>query len=190
MRLRLALAFTVIALPAAAADSIADQAQRAYDLFAGNLTRQDFQTPRYGAAVTIDVAGKWAVLNGPDPKTGRESYGADTEKACAGRGALTLASPNGLTMVMTSNINPDQEFGQTYTYVAGTTFAERVDLDDYLKAIGLGPDKVGQQFERARAIALSQANGTVQLFRPSPDIIVLVRERAYPTVLARCAPAT
>jgi hypothetical protein len=26
----------------------------------------------------------------------------------------------------------------------------------------------------------------VQIFRPSPDILVILRDKAYPTVLARC----
>jgi hypothetical protein len=186
MRLGFALALALLCMPAMAADTIADQAQKAYDIFAGGFTKPDFQTPRYGAAVTVDVGGKWAVLNGPDPRTGRETYGADTERACASDNALVLSSPNQLTMVMTSNVNPDHPFSQSYTLISGTTFAERVDVEDYFAAIGLGPERVGQQFDRARALALSQSNGSVHIFRPSQDIIVLVRDRGYPTVLARC----
>ncbi len=175
----------VFALPAAAADSIADQAARAYGLFAGNQAQADFLSARYGEVVFKDVAGDWVSLNGPAPRTGVETYGADTEKFCKGTGVLALASPEPLTLVLTAR-PVDTDFSQTYTLIAGATFAEYTDPSAYLAAIGLGPEKAGPQADAQRALALSLANGVVQIFRPSPDILVMLRDKAYPTVLARC----
>ena len=73
---------------------------------------------------------------------------------------------------------------KTYTLVAGSTFSEYTDPASYFAAIGL--DKQGPEFDQGRAVALSLANGIVQIYRPSPDILVITRDRAYPTVLARC----
>lgn len=173
------------ALPAAGADSIADQASRAYGIFAGNQAQPDFLGARYGEALFRGVAGDWVSLNGPAPNTGVETYGADTEKSCRGTGVLTLAAPDRLTLTLAARPT-DKGFTQTYTLIAGATFAERTDPAEYLAAIGLGPDKSGPQIEARRALALSLANGTVQIFRPSPDILVILRDKAYPTVLARC----
>ncbi len=186
MRAALLVTFLALgALPAAGADSIADQAASAYGIFAGNQAQPDFLGARYGEALFRDVAGSWVGLNGPAPGTGVETYGADTEKFCKGTGVLTLASADPLTLTLTANPT-DRGFTQTYTLIAGATFAERTDPAEYLAAIGLGPDKTGAQFDARRAVALSLANGTVQIFRPSPDILVILRDKAYPTVLARC----
>ncbi|MEO7222414.1 MAG: hypothetical protein ABIY37_08070, partial [Devosia sp.] len=79
--------------PALAADSIADQAQEAFSVFAGGQSQMDFNTARYGSVGLRNVAGKWVALSGPAAGTGIETYGTDTEKFCKGAGAVTLASP-------------------------------------------------------------------------------------------------
>jgi hypothetical protein len=174
-----------LASPAPAADSIADQAERAYGVFAGGQSEVDYLSAKYGATLLKDVTGNWVSLNGPAPQTGVETYGADTEKSCKGAGTLTLASPNLLTLTLTAKPSTS-EFSQTYTLIAGSVFAEHTDPASYFAAIGLGPDKVGPQFEQPRALALSLANGIVQIYRPSEDILVMTRDKAYPTILARC----
>ena len=135
---------------------IADQAERAYGLFAGGQSQLDFLSAKYGSAVLKDVAGRWVGLNGPAPGTGVETYGADTEKSCKGVAAFTLASPDPLTLTLTAK-PAAVAFSQTYILIAGSTFAEQTDPASYFAAIGLGPDKVGQQFEQQRAVALSLA---------------------------------
>lgn len=184
-RVLFVLAALLLANPALAADGVADQASAAYDLFAGGKSQPDFMSATYGKTALAGIAGKWVSLNGPAPDSGIETYGTDVEKFCAGAAALTLSSPDPWTMKITAR-PLDIEFSQTYTLVAGTAFAERTEPNAYFAAIGLGPEKVGPDFDRRRAMALAAANGTVQLYRPSPDIIVLVRGGAYPTVLARC----
>lgn len=177
-----------LASPSLAADSIADQAQRAYGVFAGGQSQLDFLSARYGSALLKDITGNWVGLNGPAAGTGVETYGADTDKFCKGAGVLTLTSPNLLALTLTAK-PATSRFSQTYTLIAGSTFAEQTDPASYFESIGLGPDKVGLQFEQQRAIALSLANGIVQIYRPSDDILVIAREKAYPTVLARCPKA-
>lgn len=174
-----------VASPTLAADSIADQAQKAFAVFAGGQSQMDFNTARYGAVALSSITGKWIALGGPAAGTGIETYGTDTDKFCKGTAALTLASPDPLTLRVTAK-PAATAFSQTYTLIAGSTFSEYTDPGDYFTAIGLGPDKVGTEFDRARAVALSLANGIVQIYRPSADILVIARETAYPTVLARC----
>jgi hypothetical protein len=178
-------AVACLSSPAAAAQSIADQAQAAFSVFAGGQSQADFNTARYGNVALRNVAGKWVALSGPAAGTGIETYGADAEKFCKSAGAVTLASPDALTMTLSAK-PAAISFGQTYTLIAGSTFAEYTDPDDYFAAIGLGPDKAGREFDQARAVALSLANGVVQIYRPSEDILVIARDKAYPTVLARC----
>ncbi|MEO6013399.1 MAG: hypothetical protein ABIQ30_07425 [Devosia sp.] len=186
MRLSFAvLAFVVSLGSASAAETIADQAQRAYSVFAGGLSEQDFLTARLGAVVLKDIAGSWVRLSGPGAKTGVETYGADSERFCKGLGVLTLASPNPITMTLSAK-PIKSEFQQIYTLIAGATFAEHTDPLGYFEAIGLGPDKTGEAADQQRALALSLANQHVQLYRPSDDILVIVRDAGYPNVLARC----
>ena len=174
-----------LASPVAAADSIADQAQRAYGVFAGGQSEQDFLLAGAGPAVFKGIAGNWVGLRGPAPGTGVETYGADTEKLCKGSAVLALTSPDSMTLRLSANPT-GSPFDQTFTLVVGSTFAEHTDPTSYLAALGLGPDKVGPQFDQRRAFALSQANGLVQIYRPSDDILVMHREKAYPAILARC----
>lgn len=181
----LSLLFALLTLPAAAADSIADQAQRAFDIFAGGLAQSDFMLARHGNTALGNVAGSWVRLGGPAAGTGIETYGADTEKYCKTSVVLELASPDVLTMNLTAHIN-GREFTQIYTLIAGATYLEYTDPLPYLSAIGLGPERTGEQADQRRALALSQANNTVQIYRASEDILVIARDRGYPTVLARC----
>lgn len=183
--LLLPLLFALLTAPAAAADTIADQAQRAYDTFAGGLSQPDFALARHAAVAFRDVVGDWVRLSGPAPRTGVETYGADTEKFCKTSAVLDLASPNLLSLTLTAHLN-GKEFTQIYTLVGGTTYAEHTEPMQYLDAIGLGPERNGEQFDQRRALALSQANNVVQIYRPSADILVIARDRGYPTVLARC----
>lgn len=190
----LSLAILAAAGPTAAAETIADQASRAYGLFAGGLSQQGFLAAEYGTKVFSRIAGSWVRLNGPDPKMGIETYGRDTEKFCSSPAALTLSSSNPYSMTLTTNLT-GANFSQTYTLVAGSTFGEHTDPETYLTAVGIGPDKSGPNIDQQRALLLSLANGLVQIYRPSEDILVMTRDRGYPIVLARCptplpAPAT
>jgi hypothetical protein len=174
------------ALPAASAESIADQAQSAYQAFAGGLSQSAFLSAQYGKTALLNVAGNWVRLNGPDSKSGAESYGSDTEKFCQSGAALTLGSPDALTLSLATNLS-GANFTQRYTLIAGATFGEHTEAQPYLTAIGLGPDKTGENIDQQRALALSLANGLVQIYRPSEDILVMTRDRGYPIILARCA---
>ena len=171
--------------PAAAAPGIADQAQSAYAIFAGGLSQQAFLGAQYGQGTLRNVAGKWVRLNGPDNKSGVETYGADTKKFCKSPAALTLAAPTSRTLSVTTNL-PGANFTQDYVLIAGSTFGEHTDPDAYFKAVGLGPERAGDAADQQRALLLSLANGIVQIYRPSDDILVLARERGYPIVFARC----
>lgn len=174
--------------PAFAADTIADQASRAYAVFAGGLSQQGFLGAAYGGGLFDGIAGNWVRLNGPDPKIGRETYGPDTQKFCASPAALTLSSSGPYSMTLTTNLE-GPNFSQVYTLIAGSTFGEHTDPDAYLTAIGIGADKTGPNIEQQRALLLSLANGLVQIYRPSEDILVMTRDRGYPIVLARCPAA-
>lgn len=178
-------AVALLVSPAHAAESIADQASDAFQIFAGGKAQPDFASGEYGKSLLGDVAGTWVALSGPQPGSGIETYGADVDRTCATPAAFKLASPNALSMTMTAK-PLDKEFSQTYTLVVGSVFAERTEPEAYFAAIGLGPEKVGAEFDQRRAVALSLANGMVQIYRPSADIIVLTRGGGYPTVLARC----
>lgn len=175
----------LLASPAVAAEAIADQASAAFQIFAGGKAQPDFASGAYGKGILGDVAGTWVALSGPQPGSGIETYGADVDRACVTPAAFKLASPNALTMTMTAK-PLGKEFSQSYTLVIGAIFAERTDPEAYFAAIGLGPEKAGPEYDQRRAIALSAANGMVQIYRPSDDIIVLTRGGGYPTVLARC----
>jgi hypothetical protein len=185
MRLSAVLAFALLSCPAAAADSIADQAEAAFGVFAGGKSQLDFNAAGYGGTALANIAGKWVSLSGPANGTGIETYGSDTDKACKSSAVLTLASPAAVTLTLSAK-PLDVAFTQTFTLVAGSTFSEYTDPQSYFAAIGLGPDKTGAQYDQSRAMALSLANGIVQIYRPSEDIVVITRDKAYPTVLARC----
>jgi hypothetical protein len=186
MRLRAAaLLLAVLATPAAADATIADQAKTAYSMYAGGLSQEDFATARYGKSLFANIAGNWVRLNGPEGASGIETYGADTEKFCKTGAALTLNSPSSLSLTLSTNLKGGN-FTQQYTLVAGSTFGEYTDPNAYLDAVGLGPEKTGDQADQQRAVLLSLANGLVQIYRPSADILVLTRDRGYPIVLARC----
>jgi hypothetical protein len=177
----------LLAAPAFAAEDpgIADQASTAYQLYAGGMSQQAFMGAKYGGRLFDGIAGNWVRLNGPDPKTGIETYGVDTAKFCTSAAALTLASPTPFTLTLSTNLKGNN-FAQEYTLVAGSTFGEYTDPAPYLNAVGLGPEKAGDQADQQRALLLSLANGLVQIYRPSADILVMTRDRAYPIVLARC----
>ena len=185
MRRLLSIALIVLASPALAEETIADQAKRAYDIFAGGLSQQDFLAAHVGDRTFANIAGNWVRLNGPAPKTGIETYGTDTERFCKSPAAITLGSPNPLVLTVSTNLN-GPNFSQQYTLIAGTTFGEHTDPVSYLDAVGLGPDKTGDQADAQRALLLSLTNGTVQIYRPSEDVLVIARERGYPIVLVRC----
>lgn len=183
MRLSAILAFALLALPASAADSIADQAQSAFATFAGGKSQMDYNLGRYGTVALANIAGKWVSLAGPAAGTGIETYGSDTDKSCKSPAVLTLASPDPLTLKLSAK-PAEKGFTQTYTLVAGSTFSQYTDPAEYFAAIGL--DKPGPEYDQGRAVALGLANGIVQIYRPSDDILVIARDKAYPTVLARC----
>ena len=187
MRLRAAaLLLALLAAPATAADTtIADQAKNAYSAFAGGLSQEDFLSARYGKSLFFNVAGNWVRLNGPDNASGMETYGADTDKFCKTNAALTLTSPGPFSLVLTTNLKGGN-FSQQYTLVAGSTFGEYTEPTAYLDAVGAGPEKTGDQADQQRALLLSLANGLVQIYHPSADILVMTRDRGYPIVLARC----
>lgn len=185
MRLSAAIVFTLFAVPALAADSIADQAQAAFDVFAAGQSQAEFTLTGAGHVLFGNLGGKWVSLNGPAPGTGIETYGSDTEKSCKGTAVFYLASPDPLTMTLSAS-PLGTAFHQTYTLMAGTTFIQYTEPGPYFEAVGLGPDKIGPEFDKSRSLALSVANGIVQIYRPSEDILVLTRDKGYPTVLARC----
>ena len=189
MRLLVCLLLVAAATPALAAEPIADQAQQAYALYAGGLSQQDFLTAKYGNDLLKNVTGNWVRLNGPDPKSGAETYGSDTEKFCKTQAALTLGSANPFTLSLTTNLK-GANFSQQYVLIAGSTFGEYTEPTAYLGAVGIGPDKTGTNFDEQRALLLSLANGLVQIYRPSDDILVMTRDRGYPIVLARCPAVT
>jgi len=185
----LCLAILAFSAPSLAADTIADQASRAYAVFAGGLSQQGFLAAEYGNKLFDGIAGNWVRLNGPDPKMGIETYGSETAKSCASPAALTLSSAGPFSMTLTTNLKGGN-FSQIYTLVAGSTFGEHTDPDAYLTAIGIGADKTGPNIEQQRALLLSLANGLVQIYRPSEDVLVMTRDRGYPIVLARCPTPT
>lgn len=185
MRLMAIFLLCAFAGPVAAADTIADQAQRAYDVFAAGMSQRDFLSSQYATKALVGLDGRWARLTGPDSTTGIESYGPDTNKVCKGPEASQIASPDPVSLTVTSAL-PGGTFVQTFTLIAGSTFGESTPAIPYLTAIGIGPDKTGANVDQQRALALSFVNGVVQLFRPSPDIIVIARDRGYPLVFARC----
>jgi hypothetical protein len=175
-----------LAFPAVAAEpSIADQAHDAYAVFAGGMSQQAFLGAQFGRYALDGVAGNWVRLNGPDPKAGIETYGVDTARNCKTQAALTLASPSSLVLTLTTNLR-GSNFTQQYSLIAGSTFGEHTDPGPYLDAIGLGPEHAGDQADQQRALLLSLANGLIQIYRPSADILVMTRDRGYPIVLARC----
>jgi hypothetical protein len=189
--MRAVIAFVLLCAattPALAQQSIADQAQSAYGLFAGGLSQQDFLAAHYGQRLFDGIAGNWVRLNGPQPRTGIETYGPDTEHFCKSPAAVTLKSDSPYTLTLTTNLR-GPNFSQSYALVAGSTFGEHTDPWPYLASIGLGKDKTGEAADQQRALLLSLANGLVQIYRPSPDILVMTRDRGYPIVLARCPTA-
>jgi hypothetical protein len=180
------LLLAALAFPAAAAEpSIADQAQEAYAMFAGGMSQQSFLGAQYGRYALDGVAGNWVRLNGPDAKAGIETYGVDTARNCKTQAALTLASPTSLVLTLKTNLKGGN-FTQEYSLIAGSTFGEHTDPGPYLGAVGLGPEHTGDQADQQRALLLSLANGLIQIYRPSADILVMTRDRGYPIVLARC----
>jgi hypothetical protein len=179
------LFFAMSSSPVLAEEGIADQAEHAYATYAGGLSQQAFLSAQYGEALLDHVAGNWVRLNGPDPKSGAETYGADTARFCQGQAALTLSSSGPLALTLTTNLK-GTNFTQQYSLIAGSTFGEHTDPTTYLGALGLGPDKTGDAADQQRALLLSLANGLVQIYRPSADILVMTRDRGYPIGLARC----
>ncbi len=186
MRLAIALIFLIAATSLASAqeDDIPTQARGAYGIFAGGMSQLAFTAAGYGSEALSGLDGIWARLNGPDPKSGAETYGVDREKFCASDLAITLTAVSPLQLRLeTTRLKANLVFD--YTLVAGATFAEHIDPIPYLSSLGLGPD-VATASDAARAVALSYVNSTVQIYRPSPDILVMTRDKMYPVVMARC----
>src|SRR3569833_1193026 len=90
MRILTFIAFALVSAPVFAADSIADQAEQAYAMFAGGLSQQAFLSAQYGDKLLANINGNWVRLNGPDPKSGAETYGADTARFCQSQAAVLL----------------------------------------------------------------------------------------------------
>ena len=189
MRILTFIAFALVSAPVFAADSIADQAEQAYAMFAGGLSQQAFLSAQYGDKLLANINGNWVRLNGPDPKSGAETYGADTARFCQSQAAVTLKSDSPFTLTLTTNLKA-ANFSQQYSLIAGSTFGEHTDPAAYLGTLGLGPDKTGAAADQQRALLLSLANGLMQIYRPSPDVLVMTRDRGYPIVLVRCPAAT
>jgi hypothetical protein len=192
MRILTFLVFALVCAPAHAAGDIAEQAEQAYAVFAGGLSQQAFLSAQYGDKLLANINGNWVRLNGPDPRSGTETYGADTIRFCQSQAAVTLKSDSALALTLSTNLK-GANFSQQYSLIAGSTFGEHTDPAAYLGTLGLGPDKTGDAADQQRALLLSLANGLVQIYRPSADILVMTRDRGYPIVLARCpagAPAT
>src|SRR3569833_138408 len=185
MRATLCLTLVALASPAGAAPSIADQAHDAYAVFAGGVSQQEFLTAHVGDKLFSRIAGNRVRLNGPQPGTGIETYGVDTDRFCKSPAAVTLASADPLTLTVTTNLS-GANFSQHYTLIAGSTFGEHTDPKPYLEAVGLGPDKTGDTADQQRALLLSLTNDVEQIYRASEDILVITRVRGYPFVLARC----
>lgn len=187
MRLAASLLVLAFVAPAAAADSIPDQAAAAYQMFAGGLSQKAYLSGDYGKTLFKGIAGNWVRLAGPDDKSGAESYGTDYAKLCGGPATITLASPNQYTLNLTTNLTNASNFTQQYSQVAGATYGEFTDPAAYFQTLGLGPDKTSDTADQQRAFLLSIANGLVDIYRPSADILVILHQRGYPLVLARCA---
>jgi hypothetical protein len=185
MRLIVLLALLLVVASPASAQSVADQTERAYRIFAGGYSQGDFLGGRFGETVFDGAAGKWARLNGPNGKTGVETYGPDRDRICGAGQGVTIAV-DGRYGAHFLSVAPTGTFTQNYTLVAGSTFAEHTDAEEYLAAIGLGPDKTGAKIDQQRAVALVLVNGLVQIYRASADVIVITRDRGYPVLLARC----
>lgn len=185
MRLAATLAVLLFAVaPAIAADSIADQAHNAYATFAGGLSQRDFLATQFGSVALKGIAGTWARLTGPDEKSGVESYGPQTDKTCTGTLALELNAPSPVELLV-KTLRPANNLTFDYALIAGSTFSEHTDLEPYLASLGLGPGNP-RATDAQRALALSFVNGLVQIYRPSPDILVMTRDRGYPVIMARC----
>src|SRR3569833_2571539 len=104
MRFLFFIAFALVSAPVFAADSIADQAEQAYAMFAGGLSQQAFLSAQYGDKLLANINGNWVRLNGPDPKSGAETYGADTARFCQSQAAVTLKSDSPFTLTLTTNL--------------------------------------------------------------------------------------
>src|SRR3569832_2565408 len=187
MRRLLSVALIALASPAWAEETIADQAKRAYDVFAAGLSQQDFLAAHSGEKTFANISGYWVRLNGPAPKTGIETYGADTDKFCKSPAAITLASPDPTVLTVATNLN-GPNFTQQYTLIAGTPFGEHTDPLPYLGALGRGPGEAGGRAGARRARRRGRTGGAGRGYRPSEDVLVIARERGYPLVLVRCAP--
>ncbi len=136
------------------------------------------------------LRAKWARLSGPDPKTGVESYGGDTGREYApAPQAVTIATPAPLTADFRQHcrwrqLHPDLQFRRRRDLLRNISTLEPHS--------GGTRSRLGQGWTTPSSSSGSRrcrsSTGLVQIYRPSPDILVLTRDQRLSLILAAARP--
>ena len=101
MRAALCLALLAFAAPAFADDTIADQAQKAFQLYAGGLSQQDFLSAKYGN----DLFRQCRRQLGAAERAGQQVGHRDLWR----RHHQVLRQPRGVHFVVRRSVGPDAD---------------------------------------------------------------------------------
>lgn len=180
--IRAALLLGLLAPPATAQD-LAAQYAAAQGLFAASGINQDPGAAAEAmAALLPSLEGRWAEAT--VIAAGEADLPTDPMRIHCERGGrhLVQTSPHGFELRLAYG----REGGvlvQRFDYAGYNTFLSSLDENAYLDRLGFGPDT---DLDPPISIVLSAAPGFVELFHPSPDVLVLLGERQPPQIWLRC----
>lgn len=172
-----AVAAMALLVPAAGAQSLAENYRAAHGTFAYELPGE----------VLDGLDGEWLPLSllsgyGAEPPSVEEveSY---VERFCGTEPRRSYqVTVTGATSLTIDNRMPERGFEYVLHWIGGTLFARSFDAEDYFRFLGF---EDSERFEDMRARALGGFVREVGLFRPAPDILVLTGT-ARPEILGRC----
>lgn len=133
------------------------------------------------AQVMEGIAGKWVPISALAPKIGDD---AAISKAC---GFLYIeasqTSPFSFLLVRKSTRKPEHMLEYRFTFIQGYSFQRHVDDTAFIKYLGL--DKPGTPVERQMSV-LRFVNGTVDVYRPARDFLVVKEMLGQTEIYGRC----
>ena len=186
MRVAIVLSLVLIA-PATFvdADGIADQYAKAFAVF-----RNDGDVPSGGSiasqrraisAMLESMKGRWIPLDLIANKT--PSIDASALSSYCVRAGSELTTPTTYRFDLTRGTVNGPKVTMHYDYTRAMTFQKSVDATEFSEWLQLG-DPLDDK--AAEALSRGQIWGTVSVFRPSPDILILAKPFEQAEIWGRC----
>jgi hypothetical protein len=168
----------LLVVPAAAEDSLGDQLAAAEDVFMLGLGPGAMADGSYYRQLIQGLDGTWVVRRMLGSLAPGQPVGTAAEKACA-MAPTTISTATPLAIAVTDG-RPGRMMTLTYAYIGGATFVPLFDMKAFLDMQGAtAPD-------RLTISALGSAVERVAIYRPSPDVLVMVPPAGDPVMFLRC----